>query len=370
MGFGGIVLFSSYFELEKFFVSLQNKTNKTHEIMRRILLFLAMLCAACGMRAERINIIFETDMGNDVDDAMAIDMLYKYNRQGRINLMAVMLNKEGEFPPRYIDLLNTWYGQRRIPIGLSPRSDKSLVGGANYTQIVCEMTDERGKPLYKRSIKDYGKLLPAVTLYRKLLSKAEDASVTIVSVGFSTNLALLLDTKADEYSPLTGKELIARKVSRLVTMAGHIENPKYAEYNVVNDVAACQRVFAEWPTPIYMSPFELGLQIRFPARSIEHDFTWTKHHPIVDSYKVYLKKMEDRPTWDLTAVLYAIDPRQFFNISPAGRIVVTDEGFTHYTQDASGRHFYLSVTPEQAKAILDYFVWMVTTSPKAITMRP
>lgn len=328
--------------------------------MRRLLLFLAMLCAACGMRAERINIIFETDMGNDVDDAMAIDMLYKYNRQGRINLMAVMLNKEGEFPPRYIDLLNTWYGQRRIPIGLSPRSDKSLVGGANYTQIVCEMQDGKGKPLYRRSIRDYGKLLPAVTLYRKLLSKAEDASVTIVSVGFSTNLALLLDTKADEYSPLTGRELVAKKVSRLVTMAGHIENPKYAEYNVVNDVAACQRVFAEWPTPIYMSPFELGYQIRFPARSIENDFMWTKHHPIVDSYKVYLKKMEDRPTWDLTAVLYAIDPRQFFNISPAGRIIVTDEGFTHYTQDASGRHFYLSVTPEQAKAILAYFVAMVT----------
>ena len=217
-----------------------------------------------------------------------------------------------------------------------------------------------GKPLYKRSIKDYSKLLSAVKLYRKLLAKAEDASVTIVSVGFSTNLALLLDTKADEYSPLTGKELVAQKVKRLVTMAGHIENPKYAEYNVVNDVAACQCVFNEWPTPIYMSPFELGLQVRYPAQSIENDFTWTKHHPIVDSYKVYLKKIEDRPTWDLTAVLYAVDPQQFFNISPAGKIVVTDEGYTHYKQDAAGKHFYLFITPEQAKAILDYFVTMVT----------
>lgn len=328
--------------------------------MRILVLLMAMLCFAGGMRAERMNIIFETDMGNDVDDALALDMLYKYNRQGRINLMAVMLNKEGEFPPKYIDLLNTWYGQKRIPIGLSPRSDKSLVGGANYTQIVCEMKDEKGKSLYRRSIKDYGQLLPAVRLYRKLLAKAEDASVTVVSVGFSTNLALLLDTKADEYSPLTGRELVARKVKRLVVMAGHIENPKYAEYNVVNDIASCQHVFRDWPTPIYMSPFELGLQVRYPARSIENDFTWTEHHPIVDAYKVYLKQIEDRPTWDLTAVLYAIDPRQFFNISPAGRIVVTDEGYTHYTQDATGRHFYLFITPEQATAILDYFVTMVT----------
>ena len=328
--------------------------------MKKLILLLTMLCFGFGMRAQRMNIIFETDMGNDVDDALAIDMLYKYNKQKRINLMAVMLNKEGEFPPKYIDLLNTWYGQKRIPIGVSPRADQSLVAGTNYTQVVCEELSEKGKLLYKRSIKDYSKLLSAVKLYRKLLAKAEDASVTIVSVGFSTNLALLLDTKADEYSPLTGKELVAQKVKRLVTMAGHIENPKYAEYNVVNDVAACQRVFNEWPTPIYMSPFELGLQVRYPAQSIENDFTWTKHHPIVDSYKVYLKKIEDRPTWDLTAVLYAIDPQQFFNISPAGKIVVTDEGYTHYKQDAAGKHFYLFITPEQAKAILDYFVTMVT----------
>ena len=329
--------------------------------MKRLFLLMAVLCGVAVMRAERQNVIFETDMGNDVDDALAIDMLYKYNKQKRINLMAVMLNKEGEFPPKYIDLLNTWYGQKRIPIGVSPRADQSLVAGPNYTQVVCEELDAKGKPLYKRSIKDYTKLLPAVKLYRKLLAKAEDASVTIVSVGFSTNLALLLDTKPDEFSPLTGKELIGRKVKRLVAMAGHIENPKYAEYNVVNDVKACQRVFQDWPTPICISPFELGLQIRYPARSIEEDFTWAKHHPIVDSYKAYLKKIEDRPTWDLTAVLYAVDPQQFFNISPAGHIEVTDEGYTHYTQDASGRHFYLSVTPEQARAILDYFVRMVTS---------
>ena len=87
--------------------------------MRRIIFLLLGLWLALGVQARRLNIIYETDMGNDVDDALAIDMLYKYVRQGQIRLMAVMLNKEGEFPPQYIDLLNTWYGQRRIPIGVS-----------------------------------------------------------------------------------------------------------------------------------------------------------------------------------------------------------------------------------------------------------
>ena len=142
--------------------------------MKRFILLIALLSTIIGVQAERMNIIFETDMGNDVDDALAIDMLYKYNRQGRINLMAVMLNKEGEFPPKYIDLLNTWYKQKHIPIGMSPRVGQSLVAGANYTQVVCEKKNEKGKPIYKRSIKDYSKLLPAVLLYRKLLAKVLD----------------------------------------------------------------------------------------------------------------------------------------------------------------------------------------------------
>ena len=338
-------------------------THKRVTIMRKTFSILLGLWFAIGIQAQRQNIIFETDMGNDVDDALAIDMLYKYARQGQIRLMAVMLNKEGDFPPRYIDLLNTWYGQRRIPIGVSNNSAKSIVAGANYTQVVCEKTDEQGQPLYKRSIKDYSKLLPAPKLYRKLLAKAKDHSVTLVSVGFSTNLALLLDTKADEYSPLSGRELVAQKVSRLVTMAGHMENPTFGEYNVVNDIPACQKVYREWPTPIYTSPFELGLQIKYPARSIENDFGWTAHHPIVDSYKAYLPKIEDRPTWDLTAVLFAIDPQDFFNISAPGQIYFTDEGYTRYQAKPDGTHYYLSVTPDQARRILDYFVAKITAKP-------
>ncbi len=331
--------------------------------MKKLFTLLTMCFVFVGIRAQKMSIIFETDMGNDVDDALAIDMLYKYNKQGRINLMAVMLNKEGEYPPQYIDLLNTWYKQKRIPIGRYYGSKQGVEAGKNYTETICNALDEKGRPRYKRSIKDYSALPSAVTLYRRLLAKAADHSVTIVSVGFSTNLSLLLDSKADELSSLSGSELVRQKVSRLVVMAGHMENPDYSEFNVKGDIPACQKVFSQWPTPIFVSPFELGLQIRYPARSIENDFNWTTHHPIVESYKAYLNKMEDRPTWDLTAVLYAIDPQQFFNISPAGKIEVTEKGCTHYTKDPLGNHFYLFVTPEQAKSILDYFVTMITKKP-------
>ena len=90
---------------------------------------------------------------------------------------------------------------------------------------------------------------------------------------------------------------------------------------------------------------------------------WTKHHPIVDSYKAYLPKLEDRPTWDLTAVLYAVDPQQFFQVTGPGVIEVTKEGYTHYKPSAAGNHYYLSVTPKQAEDIKRYFVEMITQKP-------
>jgi hypothetical protein len=62
-------------------------------------------------------VIFETDMGNDVDDALALDMLYKYMDQGRINLLAVNSNKNNGYSAAFIQLMNNWYGYPGIPVG-------------------------------------------------------------------------------------------------------------------------------------------------------------------------------------------------------------------------------------------------------------
>ena len=56
-------------------------------------------------KPEKLRVIFETDMGNDVDDAMALDMLYKYMDAGRVDLLAIMVNKDSRSSAQYIDML-------------------------------------------------------------------------------------------------------------------------------------------------------------------------------------------------------------------------------------------------------------------------
>lgn len=75
-------------------------------------------CSGAVSEETPVKVIFDTDMGNDIDDALALDMLYKYADEGRITLLGITSNKE-EHPAsvEYIDILNTFYGYPDIPVG-------------------------------------------------------------------------------------------------------------------------------------------------------------------------------------------------------------------------------------------------------------
>jgi len=310
---------------------------------------------------QPISIIFDTDMGNDVDDAMALDMLHKYINQGRAKVLAIMSNKEDKASPEFIDLMDTWYGHPNIPIGIVRNGAEC--SNINYAQTIVNM-QENGKPLYARSIPDVTKLLDAHKLYRKILSKQPDHSVVIISTGFSTNLARLLDSKADSFSSLSGKQLVAKKVKFFSIMGGSHDMEPMREYNIVTDIPSAKELFAQCPVPIVSSPFEVGVSICYPASSIENDFSWTAHHPMIEAYKSYLKMPFDRPTWDLTAVLYVMEPDSaFFNKTESGIITVDNNGVTQFTPSPKGKHYFLSVSKQQGDRIKNYFIRLISARP-------
>lgn len=315
-----------------------------------------------------VKVIFDTDMGNDIDDALALDMLYKGMDNGTIDLLGIMCNKNCAYSPKFIDIMNTWYGYANIPIGIvrngaDTSEDGVNINNMNYVEAACKMVDG-DKPMFETTLDNYDSLPDAHILYRKLLASEPDSSVTIISVGFSTNLARLLDTPADEYSPLSGLDLIKAKVKVLSVMACNFSDEKFSEYNVNRDLASAQKVFNEWPTDVIVSPFDVGIQICYPASSIENDFNWGFYHPVVEAYNAYLPMPYDRPTWDLTSVLYVMGGVDLFNKSERGTVQV-NELESIFTPHADGRHIILSVDSEDQKdKILKSFVDIMTTKPK------
>ena len=312
----------------------------------------------------KADIIFETDMGNDVDDVLALDMIHKYVDDGAAQLLAVMLNKETPQAPEFVDRVDTWYGRSDIPVGIikdGPQCDQD-----DYCKCVCAMKDASGNDLFPRSNESYDALLPAHILYRKVLSDRPDGSVTIVSVGFSTNLARLLATGPDEYSPLGGRDLVRCKVKEVVLTGGMFVPEDKPEFNIRKDVASARVLLEECPVPVIVSPGEVGSRVQYPAESILSDFGWASAHPVVESYKAYRPMPYDRNCWDLMAVLYAVEGgcSDYFNISPEGRIKVSDEGFTSFEYAPGAGVRYLQVQDEQVERIRARFIDLVTAKPK------
>jgi inosine-uridine nucleoside N-ribohydrolase len=313
---------------------------------------------SAAMAADPVRVIFDTDMGNDVDDALALAMIHALESRGEAKLLAVTITKDNRFAGPYVDLVNTFYGRGTIPIGVV-RNGKTPEASP-MIQIPVERKNPDGSYVYPRHLMDGTAAPDAVSVLRRALAASPDGSVAIVQVGFSTNLAALLASGRDGASPLPGEQLVAKKVRLLSTMAGHFPEGS-PEYNVKTDIPAAKKVFERWPTPVVFSGYEIGQALLFPAARIEQDFSWVKDHPVAEAYRCYMKMPYDRPTWDLTAVLYAVRPdRGYFSLSPEGRVTVDEKGQTHFAPAAGGRERYLVLTSEQKARTLETLILLAS----------
>jgi inosine-uridine nucleoside N-ribohydrolase len=224
-------------------------------------------------------------------------------------------------------------------------------------QTPAERRRADGTLVYPRRLANGAEAVEAVALLRRLLAAEKDGSVVIVQVGFSTNLARLLDAPGD-------LDLVRRKVKLLSVMAGNFAQPK-AEFNVQKDTASARKLFDRWPGEIVASGFEIGEAMKFPAARIEKDFAWAADHPVVDAYRAYMKMPYDRQTWDLTAVLYGLRPGgAYFDLSAPGRITADDAGRTAFRADAAGKHRYLVLTEAQRARTLECMIGLASQPAK------
>jgi inosine-uridine nucleoside N-ribohydrolase len=327
-------------------------------------LLLVLITAGC-VAGEPVRMIFDTDMGNDIDDALALAEIHAFESRGEATLLAITISKDNRWAPVFVDLLDTFYGRQDVPIGMV--KDGKTPDDGHYMRAIAELRQPNGSPLYPRHLTEASKLPEAVTLLRKTLSAQPDASVVIVQVGFSTNLARLLDSAPDALSPLRGRELVGRKVRLLSMMAGEFRQNHGAEYNITNDIPAAQKLFREWPSQIVTSGFDIGDSIKYPARRVDSDFAFTKHHPLADAYRAYRPMPYDEPLWDPTAVLYAVRPKDgYFDTSQAGIISVDERGRTDFSPSPEGKHRYLSVDDTQRERVREAISLLISAPPSRL----
>jgi hypothetical protein len=324
---------------------------------------LAVVAAVAGFvpaaepPAPSVDIIFDTDIGNDVDDVLALGLLHALERRGECRLLAVTITKDSPLAAPFTDAVNEFYGRGDIPIGVVRGGVTPAAG--KFLPLAEARDGDRLR--YPHDLVDAAATPEAVQLLRRTLAGRPDRSVVIVQVGFSTNLARLLDSPADDASPLNGRDLVAAKVRLLSLMAGAFApikgNDRFGEYNIVTDLATARKLADEWPTPAIWSGYEIGTALPYPATSIVHDYRHTPHHPLAEAYVLYQPPPHNRPTWDLTSVLAVVRPdRGYFGLSQPGRVTIGADGRTTFEPAADGRDRHLTATPEQAARGIEAFV--------------
>lgn len=282
-----------------------------------------------------VKIIFDTDIAPDYDDVGAMALLHAFADKGEVEILATISCNTFETTAPTLSVLNTYFQRPEIPIGITKAAQPNKKCDQQWAELI--------NTKYPHALKSNSEALEAVQLYRKILASQIDQSVTIVSVGFFTNLADLLNSQADEYSPLDGKNLVALKVKQLVSMAASLgkDGKGGHEFNVVVDAKAAQKVFKEWPTPFVLSGFDIGEKILTGIPLINNkEIT---NSPVKDAYEEALRKDKNkkgRNSWDQTAVFIAVrglDPyfgfkKMNFEIKDDGQSVpVAGERFMYIT---------------------------------------
>jgi inosine-uridine nucleoside N-ribohydrolase len=299
-------------------------------------IFLAVLLHSCNTHEttnnKAVKIIFDTDLGPDYDDVGALAFLHAMADSGKAVILATVASNKHDLVAPSIDVINTYFGRPGLPIG-APKSEGVNMGASQHwpDSIVAK---------YPHRLKSTSEADDAVKVYRKILSSQSDKSVTIVTVGFLTNLKNLLLSPADEISQFSGYELVAAKTRRLVSMAGRF--PEGREFNVFKDSVASSYVFSNWPGEIIFTGFEIGNELFTGLKLIESE---VKTSPVKDVFRISIPLSKEdkngRKSWDETAVLIAVYGTEgFFDIA-RGKIIVNSDGSNSWENDPAGKHCYV-----------------------------
>ena len=285
-------------------------------------------------------IILDTDIGSSTDDLFSLEMLHRYQDEGRCKLLGVIVNREGEDYAACADVVNTYFGHGDVPIGLVEDGVPNPHIFIDYRQLPQYKTKD-GKLMFDTSIDDYSALPKGWELYRRLLAAQPDHSVNICSVGFVACIVHLLESEPDEISPLSGIELVRRKVKCLYLQAGCFSHSDEPDYNFLQGSVFAYDFFALWPkdVDIIFSPMEVGLTVDYDPQQVISDIDWTDRHPIKQVY-MNCNCYTGQKMWDPMTVIQAVESNDFFALSMRGTVELSQNCAMLFTPSATGNCRY------------------------------
>lgn len=323
--------------------------------LKSFLFTVIMSLSFMTIMAQPVKVIFDTDMESDVDDVGALGMLHGLANNGDAEILATLVCSLNPWSVPTTVAINTFCDRPNIPVGAV--KTLGVYRNSTYAKTISEE--------FPQDIGLGEKAPDAIAVYRKVLSEQPDSSVVIVTVGYLTNLAYLLESNADDISPLTGKELVSKKVKHLVCMGGRypLEQNIGRWGNFKPDPQSVQLVAKEWPTQIiFTGGGDFADEIQ--TGKVTFDFP-PESNPISRAYSIFLKSWNRK--WhhsaDFIAVYVAVKGYdEFFHLNTVGYNHIFEDGTMVWRlQPNNPKHSYVSsfkegVNPDNVAKVFDSFL--------------
>lgn len=306
---------------------------------------LISLLISCVSNAQS-RVILDADIDSDVDDVSALAMLHTLADEKKVEMLGVIVTSDDPFAVTCADAINYHFKRPDLPVGFL-RNQTKLNNHSRYTrQISME---------FPHRLKSHNDARDAIDLYRELLITSPDSSVVIITIGHLTSLQRLLQSGPDQYSPLTGMELVEKKVKRWICMGGVFPEGKEANFYRPdpNSTVYCLEM---WKKPVTFVGWELGEKVKTGDQYLKNKIA--NPNPVYRAYELY-NNFAGRSSWDQLAV-YLLDEESalYFETVTDGYCKVYEDGSNKWYTNTDSLHEYARFKPsvdyrELAKKIDD-----------------
>ena len=258
-----------------------------------VLLVSGWTASAQTTAPSREKVIIDTDVGDDVDDAFAIDLALASPEVDILGISTAW--GDTAMRARMVDRMLCETGRTEITV----RAGISTKATSAFTQLPWARAGAA------RNLRD-----DAVTFLLEQI-KAHPGEITLIALGPLTNVGAAIDRDPATFS----------RLKRVVLMGGSIyrgydkrdstaATPAEPEYNIDRDPKAAQKLFHSG-VPIFLLPLD-STQIKFDAS--RRSRLTTISTPMTDALQILQAEWSrgtgkaDETLFDAVAVAYAIDP--------------------------------------------------------------
>ena len=296
---------------------------KLSKPLRALLTALALSCAApapCVQAADRIKVIVDMDIGDDIDDSFALALLLQSPEFDIIGITTAWGDTALRAQLLERMLRETGHSQIAIAQGAATTGNPQPFTQARYAK--------RGKP---------PAMVPAVDFLLNQI-KRHPGQITLIALGPLTNVGAAITRDPATFGKLKQVAMMGGSVRAGYRKSQYVPaRPADKEYNIVSDIPAAQKLFTSG-VPIVMMPLD-STQIRLDEvernallghGSAVTDALALMYHQWIDAYQPWSSNMPS--LFDVVPVAWMIDPKTC-PTTPL-RIVVSDDG---YTREEAGK---------------------------------